>query len=76
MTNLDRILHLVGAAAGGVLVVGATGGAAIPVWLMVTAAVVQVATGMTSNPAIKLPSMTTPKPDARGQVADPENPKP
>jgi len=76
MTNFDRILHLVGAAASGVVVLGASGGVAIPAWLMITAAAVSFATGTVSNPAVKQPSIFLPKADARGQVADAENPKP
>ena len=76
MTDFDRILHLVGAAASGVVILGASDGVAMPAWLMITAAAVSFATGATSSPMVKQPSIFTPKPDARGQVADAESPKP
>jgi len=75
MTNFDRILHLVGAVASGVVITGLSGGIAVPTWLMITAASVAFATGSASNPMVKLPSMLTAKPDVRGQVADVEAPK-
>ena len=75
MTNFDRILHLIGLAATGVVVTGASGGVAIPGWLMIAASVTAFVTGASSNPVVKRTSFFTPKPDARGQIADSEDPK-
>lgn len=75
MSNFDRIMHLLGTAAAGIVVVGGSGGVAVPGWLLITAGVVAFATGATSGPMMKRPSIFTPKPDARGQVADAEDPK-
>ena len=75
MTTFDKITHLVGAAATGILITGLSGGIAVPGWLMITAAALQFATGATTSPMVK-GSMFTSKADARGQVADAENPKP
>lgn len=75
MTTFDKVKHMLGAAATGVLVVGASGGVAIPAWLMITAAITSFATGATSSPIVGKGSLFTPKPDARGQIADREDPR-
>lgn len=61
MTTFDKVLHLVGLAAGGIVAIGATGGAAIPAWLMVVAGVLApIASGVAAKPAF-----LTKKPDAK-----------
>lgn len=75
MTTFDKVTHMVGTAASGVLVAGLSGGIAVPGWLMITAVAVQFATGATSGAMVKPGSLFTPKPDKRGQIADAENPK-
>lgn len=72
MTTFDKVKHMVGAAATGVLITGLSGGIAVPAWLMIAAAAIQFATGSTSAP---LNSLLPGKKDARGQIADKEDPK-
>jgi hypothetical protein len=40
MSKFDKILHVVGLAAGGLVAVAATGGVALPAWLIAVAGVV------------------------------------
>ena len=77
MTNFDKALNMLGAAASGILITGLSGGIAIPTWLLIVAAGVQFATGATATPMLnkKGGSIFTPKADARGQVSDSEVPK-
>jgi hypothetical protein len=74
MSTFDKIKNMIGAGATGVLIAGLSGGISVPAWLLITAAAVQFATGATTAPMLTK-SMFTPKADARGQVADAENPK-
>ena len=74
MSTFDKVTHMVGMGATGILLAGLSGGLAVPTWLLITAAAVQFATGATSSPLVK-GSLFTPKPDARGQVSDREDPK-
>ena len=52
MSTFDKILHTVGLLAGGIVAVGASGGVALPAWLMVVAGIVApVASGAAAAPA-------------------------
>ena len=52
MSTIDRVLHLLGLAATGVVVTGASGGMAVPAWLMITASVVTFVTGTAAGSAL------------------------
>jgi len=50
MTTFDKVLHMLGAGAAGVAITGATGGLAIPAWLMIVCIGVAFATGTITSP--------------------------
>jgi len=50
MTNFDKIMHMVGAAAAGVAITGASGGFALPTWLMIVCVAVGFGTGTITGP--------------------------
>ena len=65
MSTFDKVLHVVGLAAGGIAAVAATGGIALPGWLIAVAAVIApIASGSASTWRKTAPS-DTPIPDAQ-----------
>jgi len=78
MTNaLDKILDLVGSAGAAVSVIAlANPASGIPVWLAIAGTVIAMATGRAASKGVPLYSSFKPgQKDARGQVADAEEPK-
>ena len=75
MSTADRILNAIGTAASGVLVAAESGTLPLPWWAKMALAIIVPAAFSTSAPMVKRSSLKTPKPDARGQIADGEEPK-
>ena len=74
MTTFDKILNTVGLAMSGVAA-AAEGGMPLPGWVKLICAIVGPALLAASPSIVKRNSLKTPKPDARGQVRDAEDPK-
>ena len=52
MTTFDKVLHIVGLTAGGLVAVAATGGVALPGWLIAVAGIIApIASGTAAAPA-------------------------
>jgi hypothetical protein len=58
MTNYDKIAHLLGTAANGLIIVSASMKAGtIPAWLIIVCAVTAFATGVTTSPVLSKPTV-------------------
>jgi hypothetical protein len=75
MSTADRILNFIGSAASGLLIAVEGGSLPVPWWLKLAAAIVAPVALGSASPMLKRNSLTAPKPDARGQVSDAENPR-
>jgi len=75
MTTADRIFNAIGTAASGALVAAEGGALPLPWWAKLALAIIVPAAFGTSAPMIKRSSLTPGKKDARGQVADDEDPR-
>lgn len=53
MNKLDKGLHFIGLIAGGLVAVAASGGLALPAWLVAVSGVVAYAAGATAAPLMK-----------------------
>jgi hypothetical protein len=72
----DKIMDLLGSGGAAVAVIGAASPGAIPAWLMIAGTAIAMVTGRAANKGIPIySSMKNVGKDARGQIADAEQPK-
>jgi hypothetical protein len=76
-STFDKVMDLLGAGGAAVSIIALSNPASgIPAWLAIAATVLAQVTGRAASKGIPLLSSFAPaKKDARGQVADPEDPR-
>jgi hypothetical protein len=75
MSSVDRLLNFIGAAAAGLGMAGASEQLPLPWWVKLICAGIAYAAPASAQPVIRRNSLAAGKRDARGQIADREDPK-